>query len=166
MRSSVSQDAHGTRVTLTLAPPAALQVSYLYDRGLTRLRGFQKQGINVITPDRSADGQIVFGEQYADKTRAVGTERIPCEQGMVRHCSHSTLDSRCWQNCWHGWYHRTLVISRVQHRLQREARLYAGFHSTMELKSADLASWEGQVVRGRINSGRVLNDWTAKSTPK
>jgi len=66
------------------------------------MRVFQKQGINGITPERSADGQIVFGKRYADKTRAVGIERIPCEQDMVRHCPLSTLDSHCCNCGWHG----------------------------------------------------------------
>jgi len=65
--------------TSYLSPPDALWISYPYDRGLTRLRVFHKQGSNVITLDRSADGQIVFRERYAEKTPAVGTERIPCE---------------------------------------------------------------------------------------
>ena len=86
---------------------------------------------------------------------------------MHGHCTLSTVDSRCLQK-WLARLVSSHAINKhnvMQHRLQREARSYTGFHSTMEPKSADLASWEGQVVRGRINSGRVLKKWTAKSEP-
>jgi len=56
------------------------KVAYLYDRGLTRVSPFTKEGIDVFVPSRKQKGQVVWTKQTAERDRSIAQPRVNIER--------------------------------------------------------------------------------------